>query len=42
MKIDSIELFYLKIPLERKKPGLFAQPAYFEPSWIPGTPLLVD
>ncbi len=36
MKIDSIELYYVKIPLERKKPGFFSQPAYFNPSWIPG------
>ena len=36
MKIDRIELYYVKIPLEEKKPGFFAQPAYFQPSWIPG------
>ena len=36
MKIDRIELYYVKIPLEDKKPGFFAQPAYFQPSWIPG------
>jgi len=36
MKIDRIELYYVKIPLEEKKPGFFAQPAYFNPSWIPG------
>jgi len=36
MKIDCIELYYVKIPLEDKKPGFFSQPAYFTPSWIPG------
>ena len=36
MKIDRIELYYVKIPLEQSKPGFFAQPAYFNPSWIPG------
>lgn len=36
MKIDCIELYYVKIPLEEKKPGFFGQPAYFTPSWIPG------
>ena len=36
MKIDRIELYYVKIPLEENKPGFFAQPAYFNPSWIPG------
>jgi len=36
MKINRIELFYVKIPLEEKKPGFFGSPAYFLPSWIPG------
>jgi L-alanine-DL-glutamate epimerase-like enolase superfamily enzyme len=36
MKIDRIELYYVKIPLEEEKPGFFAEPAYFTPSWIPG------
>ena len=36
MKIDRIELYYVKIPLEDKKPGFFTQPKYFSPSWIPG------
>ncbi len=36
MKIDRIELYYIKIPLEDRKPGFFAQPNYFNPSWIPG------
>ena len=36
MKINGIELFSVKIPLEAKKPSFFAQPAYFTPSWIPG------
>jgi len=36
MKINRIELYYVKIPLEEKNPGFFAQPAYFNPSWIPG------
>ena len=36
MKIDCIELFFVKIPLEDKKPGFFAEPKHFEPSWIPG------
>jgi D-galactarolactone cycloisomerase len=36
MRIDEIELYYVKIPLEEKKPGFFSDPAYFTPSWIPG------
>ncbi len=36
MKITRIELYYVKIPLEEKKPGFFSEPAYFTPSWIPG------
>jgi len=36
MKIDCIELYFVKIPLEEKKPGFFKQPNYFSPSWIPG------
>ena len=36
MKIDRIELYYVKIPLEEKKPGFFGEPVYFTPSWIPG------
>lgn len=36
MKINRIELYYVKIPLEEKKPGFFGEPAYFTPSWIPG------
>jgi len=36
MKIDCIELYFVKIPLEDKKPGFFKQPKYFSPSWIPG------
>jgi len=36
MKIDSIELYFVKIPLEKKKPGFFSEPNYFLPSWIPG------
>lgn len=36
MKINCIELYYVQIPLENKKPGFFAQPRYFSPSWIPG------
>jgi L-alanine-DL-glutamate epimerase-like enolase superfamily enzyme len=36
MKIDCIELYYVKMPLEEKKPGFFNEPAYFAPSWIPG------
>ena len=36
MKINCIELYYVQIPLEDKKPGFFAQPRYFAPSWIPG------
>ena len=36
MKIDRIELYYVKVPLEDKKPGFFADPAFFMPSWIPG------
>lgn len=36
MKIDCIELYFVKIPLQDKKPGFFAQPKYFSPSWIPG------
>jgi L-alanine-DL-glutamate epimerase-like enolase superfamily enzyme len=36
MKIDRIELFFVKIPLEDSKPGFFSQPKYFTPNWIPG------
>ncbi len=36
MKVNCIELYYVKIPLEHNKPGFFKQPAYFNPSWIPG------
>ncbi len=36
MKINQIDLYYVKIPLENNKPGFFRQPAYFNPSWIPG------
>lgn len=36
MKIDCIDLYYVKLPLEDKKPGFFSQPKYFSPSWIPG------
>ncbi len=36
MKIDRIELYYVKIPLQDRKPGFFSQPNYFSPSWIPG------
>ncbi|MBN1217706.1 MAG: mandelate racemase/muconate lactonizing enzyme family protein [Anaerolineae bacterium] len=36
MKIDCIELYYVKIPLEERTPGFFNEPAYFTPSWIPG------
>jgi D-galactarolactone cycloisomerase len=36
MKINRIELYFVKIPLEDKKPGFFSQPKYFSPSWIPG------
>lgn len=36
MKIDRIELYYVKVPLEERRPGFFKEPAYFMPSWIPG------
>lgn len=36
MKINRIELYLVKIPLEDKKPGFFTEPKYFSPSWIPG------
>ena len=36
MRIDQIELFYVSIPLAKKKPGFFAEHPYFSPSWIPG------
>jgi L-alanine-DL-glutamate epimerase-like enolase superfamily enzyme len=36
VKINRIELYFVKIPLEDKRPGFFSQPKYFEPSWIPG------
>lgn len=36
MKINRIELYFVKIPLQDRPPGFFAQPRYFEPSWIPG------
>ena len=31
-----MELYYVQLPLEDKKPGFFSEPAYFTPSWIPG------
>ena len=36
MKINRIELFYVKIPLEKTSVGFFGSPAYFTPNWIPG------
>ncbi|NQV37406.1 MAG: mandelate racemase/muconate lactonizing enzyme family protein [Candidatus Marinimicrobia bacterium] len=36
MKINLIDLYYVKLPLEENKPGFFGNPAYFTPSWIPG------
>ena len=36
MKIDRIELYYVKVPLEENKPGFFGNPVFFTPSWIPG------
>jgi L-alanine-DL-glutamate epimerase-like enolase superfamily enzyme len=36
MKINQIDLYLVKIPLEKNKPGFFKQPKYFNPSWIPG------
>jgi L-alanine-DL-glutamate epimerase-like enolase superfamily enzyme len=36
VKINCIDLFYVKQPLEDKKPGFFKEPAYFAPNWIPG------
>jgi len=36
MKIDCIDLYYVKLPLEDGKPGFFTRPKYFSPSWIPG------
>ena len=36
MKIDRIELYYVKLPLDERKPAFFSQPSYFSPSWIPG------
>lgn len=36
MKIDCIELYFVKVPLEDRRPGFFSQPRYFTPSWIPG------
>jgi L-alanine-DL-glutamate epimerase-like enolase superfamily enzyme len=36
VKINRIELYSVKIPLQENKPGFFAQPKYFNPSWIPG------
>ena len=36
MKINCIDLYFVKIPLEKNNPGFFKQPAYFNPSWIPG------
>ena len=36
MKVNCIDLFYVKLPLEEKRPGFFREPAYFSPNWIPG------
>jgi L-alanine-DL-glutamate epimerase-like enolase superfamily enzyme len=36
MVISEIELYNVKIPLAKNKPGFFAERPYMEPSWIPG------
>jgi len=36
MQISDIELYYLSIPLSKKKPGFFKEPNYIQPNWIPG------
>ncbi|MBN1780594.1 mandelate racemase/muconate lactonizing enzyme family protein [bacterium] len=36
MKINRIDLYFVKIPLEKNAPGFFGNPRYFLPSWIPG------
>ena len=36
MIISEIELYNVKIPLAKNKPGFFAHHPYFEPNWIPG------
>lgn len=36
MKIDRIELYYVKIPLSDSPPGLLGDRVTFHPNWIPG------
>ncbi|MDI1445350.1 enolase C-terminal domain-like protein [Polyangium sp. 6x1] len=36
MKIERIELYYVKIPLSGDRPGFFDDRVVFEPNWIPG------
>jgi len=36
VKIDKIELYYVKIPLSKEEPGFFSERPVFHPNWIPG------
>ena len=36
MKVDRVELYYVKIPLSPSAPGLFGDRVTFHPNWIPG------
>ncbi len=36
MKINRIDLYFVKIPLAKDKPGFFQEKPFFLPSWIPG------
>ncbi|MRG92071.1 mandelate racemase/muconate lactonizing enzyme family protein [Polyangium spumosum] len=36
MKIERVELYYVKIPLSGDRPGFFDERVVFEPNWIPG------
>ena len=35
MRINRVDIYYVRIPLADKRPGFFAKHPCFEPSWIP-------
>ena len=36
MKISSVDLYHVRIPLKKSRSGFFSEHPYMEPSWIPG------
>jgi len=36
VRINSVDIYYVKLPLADNKPGFFAEHPHFKPSWIPG------